>query len=134
MARELGITSQVRLPGLLPDAATYLAAVDIFCLTSYSEGMPNSVMEAAAAGLPIVSTTCGDSIHLIEHGSSGFLVPPNDDNAMCGYLDRLLADASLRFRLGLAGKTKMRDEFTVATMVRRMTEVYDRASAKEQLS
>src|SRR5262249_48738144 len=71
MAESLGINSKVSLPGSIPLAAKYLPALDVCCLTSYTEGMPNLVMEAAAAGLAVVSTNCGDTVDLLEHGVSG---------------------------------------------------------------
>src|SRR5690606_21723589 len=58
-ARQLGIDKQVSFPGDIARAARYLPAMEVFCLASHTEGMPNVVMEAAAAGLPIVSTACG---------------------------------------------------------------------------
>lgn len=131
MAKSLGIASKVNLPGSIPLAATYLPAMDICCLTSYTEGMPNFVMEAAAAGLPVVATRCGDSVHLIEEGVSGYLVLPDDDRTTSAHLDLLLRSPELRFRFGQAAREKMSHEFSVNTMVTRMTQVYEEALAEK---
>src|SRR5262249_42614900 len=117
MAEGLGVAPKVILPGRLPLAARYLLAMEVCCLTSYTEGMPNLIMEAAAAGLPVVSTRCGDSSDLIEHGVSGYLVSINDCAAMSSYLDVLLANVDQRRRMGQAGRQKMRREFSVKAMV-----------------
>jgi glycosyltransferase involved in cell wall biosynthesis len=132
MAESLGITSKVSLPGSIPLAARYLSAIDVCCLTSYTEGMPNLVMEAAAAGLPVVSTNCGDTVDLIEHGVSGYLVDPDDDLSMSAHLDTLLANLKHRFRMGQAGRDKMRHQFSIKSMVGRMTQVYDEVLAEKR--
>jgi len=126
-AERLGVAQKIFFPGAIPQAARYLAAMEVCCLTSYTEGMPNLVMEAAAAGLPVVSTTCGDSAKLIEHGVTGYLVSPNDVAGLSEYLDLLLSDPDLRRRLGQAGREKMRREFSVEAMVGRMVKVYEDA-------
>jgi glycosyltransferase involved in cell wall biosynthesis len=132
LAERLGIASKVRFSGALPMAARYLPAMDVCCLTSYTEGMPNLVMEAAAAALPVVSTRCGDSIRLIDDGVSGYLVASDDDGNMSSYIDQLLANPEHRFRMGQAGREKMRREFSIKAMVTRMTQVYEEVLARKQ--
>jgi glycosyltransferase involved in cell wall biosynthesis len=129
VAEQLGISERVRLPGAIPLAARYLPAMEVCCLTSYTEGMPNLIMEAAAAGLPVVSTTCGGSVELIESDVTGFLVSPNDAADMARRLDLLLANAEQSHRIGQAGREKMRRECSVEIMVTRMTQVYEEALA-----
>jgi glycosyltransferase involved in cell wall biosynthesis len=125
LAKQLGIASKVRFPGAIPLAARYLPAMEICCLTSYTEGVPNVVMEAASAGLPVISTRCGDSAYLIEHDLSGYLVSPDDDVAMGQHLDRLLSSPEQRARMGQAGRDKMHREFGINHMVERMTKLYE---------
>lgn len=129
MADKLGVASKIRFPGAIPTAARYFPAMDVCCLTSYTEGMPNVVMEAAAAGLPVVATRCGDTVDLIEHGVSGYLVEPDDEVGMSACLDLLLANPENRFRMGQAGREKMRSQFSIEAMVARMTQVYDEVLA-----
>jgi glycosyltransferase involved in cell wall biosynthesis len=125
LSEELGIAERVRLPGSIPLAARYLKAIDVCTLTSYNEGTPNLIMEAAAAGVASVATNCGDVEYLIEDGVSGFLVPPDDDSSLASYINQLLQDAELRSRVGLAAREKMSQGFSVASMVNRMSCVYD---------
>jgi glycosyltransferase involved in cell wall biosynthesis len=128
-AEEFGVANKVCLPGVISLASRYLPAMEVCCLTSYTEGMPNVIMEAAAAGLPVVSTDCGDSVNLIEHGVSGYLVSANDDTSMSGYLNMLLANPAQTMRMGDEGQEKMRREFSVKAMVARMIQIYEQALA-----
>jgi glycosyltransferase involved in cell wall biosynthesis len=134
MAEQLGVAQKVCLPGSIPRAARYLPAMEVCCLTSHTEGMPNVVMEAAAVGLPVVSTTCGGSVELIEHGVTGFLVSPNDAVDMAKHLDLLLANAEEYRRISRAAQEKMCREFSVKAMVTRMTRVYAEAFATRGLA
>jgi glycosyltransferase involved in cell wall biosynthesis len=132
LAEGLGVASKVCFPGAIPQAARYLPAMEVCCLTSYTEGMPNFVMEAAAAGLPVVATRCGDSVHLIEEGVSGYLVLPDDDGTTSAHLDLLLRSPELRFRFGQAARERMSHAFSVNAMVTRMTQVYEEALAEKR--
>lgn len=134
MAQALGIAAKVSLPGAIPLAARYLPAMDACCLTSYTEGMPNVIMEAAAAGLPVVSTRCGDSGDLIEDGVSGYLVSRDDDVRMSARLDRLLTYPQQRSQMGQAAREKMRREFSVNSMVAGMTRLYEEVLAEKRLA
>ena len=100
-------------------------------MTSYTEGMPNLIMEASAAGIPVVSTRCGDSARLIHHGVTGFVVSPEDNLAMIAYLHQLLGDLEWRVRMGRAGREKMQREYGVASMVARISEIYERALSEK---
>ena len=113
MAEQLGVAQKICLPGSIPRAARYLQTMEVFCLTSHTEGMPNVVMEAAAAGVPVVSTTCGGSVELIECGVTGFLVSPKDAAHMAKHVDLLLANAEQRRSMGQAGREKMCRAFSV---------------------
>ena len=127
MAEHLGIISKVSFPGSIPHAARYLPAMDVCCLTSYTEGMPNLVMEAAAARLPVVSADCGDTGDLIDHGVSGYLVAPDDDVTMADHVNSLLSNTKHRISMGQAAREKMRREFSIESMIMRMTRLYEEA-------
>ena len=131
-SEELGIAPKVRLPGAIPLAARYLQAMDVCCLTSYTEGMPNLTMEAAAAGTPFVSTRCGDSVDLIDHGISGFLVSVDDDAGMAAHVDKLLDDPECRSRMGQASREKMRHDYDIRAMVTRMCQFYEETLAEKR--
>jgi len=132
LAKQLGIASKVRFTGAIPLAARYLPAMEICCLTSYTEGVPNVVMEAASAGLPVISTRCGDSAYLIDHDGSGYLVPADDDATMAKHMDCLLNNPEQRARMGQSGREKMGREFSIAAMVRRTTAIYDGVLANKR--
>jgi glycosyltransferase involved in cell wall biosynthesis len=124
-AHKLKIANKLKLPGKIPQAARFLHAMDVCCLTSHTEGMPNLVMEAAAAGLPVVSTRCGDTAELIDHGRSGFLVGDGDSSGMAGYLKTLISQPEQRREMGYAARERMRRDFSIGTMVKRMTGIYE---------
>jgi glycosyltransferase involved in cell wall biosynthesis len=132
-AQDLGIASKVSIPGSIPQAARYLSAMDVCCMTSYTEGLPNLVMEAMAAGLPVVSTSCGDCADLIEHGVSGYLISVNDDGGLTAHLELLMTHPELRLRMGHAGREKMRREYSVEGMVGRMVQFYEYLLAGKRL-
>lgn len=101
LARRLGVDAQLLLPGHVEETVPWLAAADMFVLSSAYEGLPAVVLEALAAGLPVIATRCGVSIPtLVENGRSGRLVPPGDEAALAAAMtsplsfDRDLAQAA----------------------------------------
>jgi glycosyltransferase involved in cell wall biosynthesis len=115
--RALGLRLSVRFLGHRNDAQRVLAAMDVFLLTSLSEGLPNAVLEAMACGVPIVSTRVGGVEELVDEGVSGFLVPVRDVDGIAAAVARLGADPMLRRRMGVAGQTKARAEFRLERML-----------------
>jgi len=104
----------VELLGERDDVAQQLAASDVFALASRSEGMPLSVLEAMAAGLPVVASAVGGVPELVVDGETALLVPPSDADALARALERLLADGELRRRLGAAGRQRVLERFGLA--------------------
>jgi glycosyltransferase involved in cell wall biosynthesis len=101
-----------------PDAVPELLAhAAVFCLPSWYEAMPLSVLEAMAAGTPVVATSVGDIPRLVVDEESGLLVPPHDVDALVGALTRILGSTELRRRLGDAGRRRQREHFDVGRMV-----------------
>ena len=94
LAVELGIADRVRLPGAIPPAevAWTLAACDAYVLNSVSEGLPHSVLEAQAAGVPVVATRICGTPEIVEDGETGLLIPPNSPDDLRRALVRLLED------------------------------------------
>jgi glycosyltransferase involved in cell wall biosynthesis len=111
--RRLGLQDAVTLAGTREDVPGVLAGADVFALSSRSEGAPLSILEAMAAGLPVVSSRVGGVPELVVDGETGLLVPPGDPSAMAGALGRLLADGGLRRRLGAAGRARAERCFDV---------------------
>ena len=105
---------RVKLLGARRDVRELLAAADLFVLSSRSEGLPISVLEAMAAGLPVVATSVGGVSELVVDGETGFLVPPADPRALAEAVGRLLRDPELRHRFGAAGRHRAERRFDVA--------------------
>jgi glycosyltransferase involved in cell wall biosynthesis len=98
--------------------------MDLFVLTSNTEGLPNAVMEAMAAGLPCVVTDAGGSREVVHNGETGFVVPIGDLDRLSKRIGTLLGDDGLRRRMGLKGRESM-----MAFDCHRMAEQYQRLYA-----
>ena len=98
----------------------------MFVLSSRSEGFPVAVLEAMAAGLPVVATDVGGVAEAVEHGETGLLVPAADSEALARALERLVADGALRRRLGAAGRARARSLFDVERYRAAYAELYRR--------
>ncbi|MBF0508463.1 MAG: glycosyltransferase [Deltaproteobacteria bacterium] len=115
----------VSLVGFRRDVPELLAAADVFMLTSWGwEGLPLAVMEAMAAGLPVVATATGGLPELVKDGETGFLVPMGDDSRLAEKLGLLLSDAELRQRLGQAGRQRIVTMFSAHRMAQEMSDRY----------
>ncbi|MEI7750041.1 MAG: glycosyltransferase family 4 protein [Candidatus Moraniibacteriota bacterium] len=108
IATSVGVADRVEFRGLVPHEelpAIYREA-DIFCLPSLNEGMSNTVLEAIASGLPVVTTITGGTDELVTNGGNGLFVQTASSEDLADKLGRLVADASLRARMGAASATK----------------------------
>lgn len=108
-ARALGIASQVEMPGWVDAAGreAWLAQADVFVLPSHYEGMPMSILEAMAAGLPVIASDVGGIPEMIDQDIEGLLIAPGDVPSLITALERLLRDVALRKKMGLAAQTKI---------------------------
>lgn len=93
------------------DVWGYLAAMDVLCLPTRREGFPNVVLEAGAAGLPVIATCATGSIDSVIDGQTGFLIPVDDANALADRISRLARDRNLSKNLGSAGRDRVNTEF-----------------------
>lgn len=123
-ARTLGVDGRVIFLGYQTDVAALLAGCDVFVLPSLYEGLPISVLEAMAAGKPVVATAVGGTDEAVLPGQTGLLVPPADPLALADALRSILSNPTLARRLALAGQRRVQEEFTTAEMVQRVTQVY----------
>lgn len=109
-----GLDDNVRLLGTRPpeEMPAAFAEADVFCLPSWWEAMPLSILEAMASGLPVVATDVGDVSRAVEDGVTGFVVPAKDPERLAAALEPVLADADLRRRLGVAGRQRVVERFS----------------------
>ena len=124
-----GWSGRAALLGFRDDVQALLGAADVFALPSLDEGMPMILLEAAAAGLPIVATPVGDIPTLLRHGHNALLVPAGDVTALREALLRLRDEPGLAARLGDAARHDVRDRHSSEAMYERYAEVY-RAHAR----
>jgi len=122
--RQLGLGDRFRFLGFRTDIADILQELDIFVLASTSEGMPLSILEAMAAGKPVVSTQCGGIPEMVEHGGTGWLVPPGDSPALAESLIALLKDPSLGDKAGKMARDKFLKDFTLDEMIKHYEKLY----------
>jgi glycosyltransferase involved in cell wall biosynthesis len=124
--RELGLADRIITTGLTDRVADYLSACDIFVLPSYREGMPRSILEAMAAGKPVVATNIRGCREEVVDGETGFLVPPRDAGRLARAIGRLVDDPELRMRMGAAGQARARELFDERLVFERLLAVYQR--------
>jgi glycosyltransferase involved in cell wall biosynthesis len=98
--------------------------MDVLVVPSLTEGSPLIVLEAMAAGVPVVASAVGGIPDQIGHGEAGILVPPSDPDALGEALGALLQDPAYARRLGEAGRRRTENEFSHETLVRRIEAVY----------
>jgi glycosyltransferase involved in cell wall biosynthesis len=114
----------VSLLGYRPDVHELLAALDVFCLVSYKEGLPLSLIEAMATGLPVIGSDIGAIREVVQPDGNGLLAAPDDVPALTGALDRLAGDVSLRRRLGDAGRRLAREKYSLARCVQQTQDLF----------
>ena len=134
MRKELERAKNIRLLGGLPQhkVAKAISECEIFVLPSViapdgqMEGIPVALMEAMAAGKPVVATSISGIPELVEHGVSGLLVEPGDAQQLASAIRTLLDDADLRARLGANGRARVEREFSLTTTVTELLSILDR--------
>ncbi|HEY0872613.1 MAG TPA: glycosyltransferase [Vicinamibacterales bacterium] len=129
VSRE-GLRGMVHFLGHRNDIEHVLAAADIFVLSSRSEGLPNGIMEAMAAGIAVVSTAVGGAAELVVNERTGLLVPAQSPDALATALERLVRDGATRRMFGNAGRDRTLEKFTFARMVDQYEDLY-LAAARE---
>jgi len=121
---EHNLSGNVSLLGFREDVPELLYVMDMFVLSSISEGLPLSVVEAQAAGLPVVATDVGGLAEIVTDGESGYLVGPGDPDALAAKILALARDRDLCTRMGRAGRESAEQKFSLATMITNYQNLY----------
>ena len=121
---EHNLQNKVKLAGFIPNAKQYLKAFDIFVLPSLKEGLPYALLEAAFAGLPLISTRVGGIPEIIENGKNGFLVPPKNSNALAEAIKKLMVNPELRMRFSEANLQLVNNKFSFESMLQKTKSLY----------
>jgi glycosyltransferase involved in cell wall biosynthesis len=127
LQRQAG--NRVSFLGQRADVSELLAGFDVFVLPSNTEGMSIALLEAMAAGCPIVVTAVGGNVELIRHMQTGLVVLPNDEAALRTAIERLLADPALATQLGTAARAVAEKHHSVKAMTERYEELWRRLAA-----
>ncbi|MGQ9730190.1 MAG: GT4 family glycosyltransferase PelF [Candidatus Zipacnadales bacterium] len=121
---KYGAEGYVKLLGTRSDVPDLLNASDVFVLSSRQEGFPITILEAMAAGKPVVTTNVGGCAEAVVDGETGLVVPPEDPQALAEALEYVLTHPDEARRMGEAGRRRVEEHFTVEAMVKKHVEVY----------
>jgi glycosyltransferase involved in cell wall biosynthesis len=125
--KHLNLEKHVLLAGFRPDILSVHKGFDLFVMSSVTEGLGTSLLDAMACAKPVVGTNAGGIPEVVADGVTGILVPPRDAQAMADAIVRLLKDEALRRRMGEAGLSRVRERFSAERMVAGTLGVYERA-------
>ena len=125
LSQQLHLEDCVRFTGEIPNAIRLLKGFDIFCMTSFLEGLPNVVMEAAAAGLPIVTWQLPFYEELLTPGETALMAAPGDRASFEQAVQAFINDQHLRERLGAAAQAQVTEKFSLDHYIQNMTKVYE---------
>jgi glycosyltransferase involved in cell wall biosynthesis len=134
MTRELGLDDCVTFLGWLtaPDIQRELEAADVFLLPSHNEGLPMSLLEAMACGLPVVSTRVGGIPELVTDGVDGLLIEAGNVEALTRCILLLANEPSIRARLGEGAQNTIRLQYSLETIMPRLQHIYDSLLSRTQ--
>ncbi|MEI2720451.1 MAG: glycosyltransferase [Gemmatimonadales bacterium] len=132
MVRDLSLEAVVRLPGRRSDVARWLAAFDVFVMTSLSEGMSLALIEAAAAARPIVTTDVGGSADVVLDGENGFVVPVGEPTRFLERVEYLLDHPAEAAAMGSAGRERALREFDIEATCAGYAALYEKRDARSE--
>jgi glycosyltransferase involved in cell wall biosynthesis len=124
-ARRLGLANVVHFLGERRDARGIIQIMDVIVMTSFSEGLPNVLLEACALAVPVVTTAAGGASEVVLDGITGFVVPCRDAEALAARVQNLLAADELRVRFCAAAQERIRVVFSAEEMARRIMRLYE---------
>jgi len=129
LANELQIAKRVFFPGFRNDVPQLLSSFDAFVLSSHNEGLPVALLEAMAAGCPIIVTAVPGNVEVIEHDVTGLIVKPDDPTGLSAAITQLLADPNRARRLGAVAQAVARERYSVQGMVRQYETLWRQLAA-----
>jgi glycosyltransferase involved in cell wall biosynthesis len=127
LTRQLEIDDRVTITGFVPSARAYLPRFDVFMLTSWSEGLPVSIVEAMLAELPVVTTDVGGVREAVLDGVTGFVVGRGDVTSLAASVDTLIGDEELRRQMGGAGRARALELFSLERAAEQYIAMYRHA-------
>jgi glycosyltransferase involved in cell wall biosynthesis len=133
LAGALGVSGSVSFLGRRTDVPALMDRSDVYALTSDHEGFPNSILEAMAAGLPVVATDAGAVPDVIAHAATGYVVPKGDHATFARLLISLARDQPTRSRFGAAGRQRVLDYFRPPTLGTRLEDAYAKGAASRRI-
>lgn len=126
LAKKLGISHIVTFVGFSNNIPVVLRESDAFVLPSIEEGLPLTILEAMATGVPVLATEVGGNKEIITNNVNGVLVPPRNVSALSDQIIRLATDREFRLRIGRVAQKEVTEKFTIGKMIARVEELYDR--------
>jgi glycosyltransferase involved in cell wall biosynthesis len=123
--RDLGVEGQFVLAGFRDDLDRFLPHLDLSVLPSYTEGLPNVVLESYAAGVPVVATAVGGTPEAVADGVDGYLVPPGDPQALAARIVDVLKLGDARKAMGQRGRHRIQSRFTFDGQAMRYQDLFD---------
>ena len=131
LARELNLEGRVIFTGQRQDVSEILRDVDVLVHPSLTEGLSNVILEAMAAGIPVVATRAGGNPELVEDGRTGFLAPVRNSAELASAVGRLLDQPAMARAFGETARQRVIDEFTIDRMLRKTEQLYLRLLEKQ---
>lgn len=122
--QRLDVESQIHFIGFYDNTPEFLSQLNMFVLSSKSEGFSIATIEAMAAGLPVIVTRCGGPEEIVEHNKTGYLVPVESPEQLASAIDYLLANPSVATNLAINGAAHMRNTFSLGTMLQQYEKHY----------
>jgi glycosyltransferase involved in cell wall biosynthesis len=129
-AKRLGVEGQVIWAGYRSDVPQVMSSLDVFVVASLKENLPQVILEAMAAGIPVVATAVGGISECLAAGETGILVPPRDSNALAQAVIDLLANPTRRKAFGMAGRRRVRECFSPESQIPQFETAFERVARR----
>ena len=126
LASDFQLGRHVIITGYREDTEAFYKIMDLFLLTSFSEGMAMTLLEAMACGLPCVATDVGGNAEVVCGGLTGLIIPSGDEAKLGQAICRLLGDKEMRQRMGSEGQKRFSEKFTASRMAQEYEALYDK--------